>query len=124
MAPIIPNKTSFIVKAPCTSHRLNASYDQVIALTHTATLLFLQTRICLDYSIYNGSNQSLWLYLIIYDPNLGLTVAIVNWEQQGCFGGCTERAGMLTKGARATQGACSSLGIGLSCSLSSIALLR
>lgn len=104
-APIIPNNAFVVVNAPCTSNRLNARFDQVFALTHTATLLFLQTRICLDYSIYNGSNQSLWLYLITYDPNLGLTIAIVDWEQQGCFGGCTERAGMLTKGAKATQGA-------------------
>ena len=86
MAPIRSTDASVVVKAPCTSHRFDASYNQAFALTHTATPLFLQTRICRDYSIYNGSNQSLWLCLIIYDPNLGLKIAIVDWEQQGCFG--------------------------------------
>ncbi len=65
----------------------------------TATLLLLQTRIYLDYSIYNGSGQSPWLYMIIYDPNLGLTIAIVDWERQGCFKGSTGKAGVITKGA-------------------------
>ena len=93
MAPMLPNNASVVVKAPCTSHRVSARYDQVFALTGTATQLFLQTNIGLDYAIYNGNNQSLWLYIVIYDPTLGLTIAVVDWQQQGCFEGSTERAG-------------------------------
>lgn len=82
-----------------TSHRLNANYDQVFVVTDNAILFSLQTRIYLDCSIYNGSGQSPWLYMIIYNPDLGLTIAIVDWKQQGCFQGATERAGVTTKGA-------------------------
>ena len=57
MACIIPNNAAVGARAPCTSHRLNTSYGWVF----TGTLLFLQARICLDYAIYNGNNQSLWL---------------------------------------------------------------
>ena len=90
MASIVPKKVSVGAKASCTSDSLNASYDRVFALTHTARLFLLPTRICLEYAIYNGKNQSLWLYMIIYDLNLGLTIAVVDWQQQDCFEGSIE----------------------------------
>ena len=74
------NNTFIGVKAPCTSHRLNANYDQVFVVTDNTILFSLQTRIYLDRSIYNGSGQNPWLYMIIYNPDLGLTIAKVDWK--------------------------------------------
>ena len=90
MASIVSNNASVVARAPSTSDSLNASYDRVFALTHTARLFLLPTRIYREYAIYNDKNQSLWLYMIIYDLNLGLTIAVVDWQQQGCFEGSIE----------------------------------
>ena len=63
---------------------LNTSYDQVFAVIDTAALFYLQTKTYPDYSINNGSGQvsgslALWLSMNIYNLNLGLTDAIVDW---------------------------------------------